>query len=353
VSDFLTELRSEVLAGHAAHQNRSRSRRAARALVARPAPALAVAAVVVALVGTVVALRALATPEPVAPRVLEVVRLGGVPTDAIVAEGSVWVADASRSEVARIDVATRRVVTRAPVEGQPIALAWGDGRLWVRSAVGRRTQVQRIPGGRVTPVGFGTSLAAGPEIIWAPAVELPPEGLHRIGADNGRDRGLIDVRGVYALAAAGEALWAVTNNGTVLRLDSRTGEVRHRWPAVAISAGTEDPPLVADARGAWVMRVGQGADTQVIRIEGDRVARRLPVDPDARPVIAAAPGGLWIAVDAPLGRGSAALRLDPETGRPTARVELGRRTVVAMEAVGDLIWVLASDGSLLVVGPGN
>ena len=343
MSDFLGDLRGDVLDAHARHRRRGRARRTARGLIARPLRALGVAAAAAAVVGVLLVLPSLSPPDRAAVRVIDVIRLGGSPLDAAVAGDAVWVADATGKQVVRIDRRSRAVVERRRVGGQPFALAAGRSGVWVRTSVGDGGRVGRVDGGPSVPVGYGTTLAAGAATVWAPAVELPPEGIHRIDAASGRDRGLLDRRGVYAMATGGDSLWAVTNNGTVLRMDPETGAVRARFPAVAISAGTAGPALVADERGAWVLRVGQGDESQAIRFEGDRVVRRLPIDPSARALLAQGPDGLWIATEERL------LRIDPANGAVSARLDLEGRLVTRLRAVGDELWALTEDGDVLIV----
>jgi hypothetical protein len=158
------------------------------------------------------------------------------------------------------------------------------------------------------------------------------------------------LRGIYALATGGEALWAVTGNGTVLRLDDRTGAVRNRWPALAISAGTAPPELIADATGAWVMRVGQGADSRLIRLEGDRAVRSLAIGPTVRPLLAQVRHALWTVSENAARNRYTALRLDDRDGAVTARVDLGIRNPTSLLAVGDELWVTAGDGTVTVIG---
>jgi hypothetical protein len=350
VSDFVTELRAEVVDAHAAHRRRRRAGRAIRTLRVGARPALAAAA---ALLVAVLALRAVAPPPPIGvPRVLDVIRVGGTPIDAVGAGGSVWVADSAGRRVLQLDVEGRQVAKRARVGGQPVAVTAGPGGggLWVRTAVDDGGAVGRVGGAAAARVGFGTTLAAGPTTVWAADVELGPEGIHRIEAGTARDTGLVDIPGVYALATGGRALWAVTGNGTVLRLDGVTGRIRARWPAVAISAGSAPPVLAADSGGAWVLRTAQGADSQAIRLEGDRVARRLRIDPSVLPVMAQAADGLWVAAADSSRSRSSVVRLDPESGEVTARVDLGSRNVTALVAVRDELWVVAGDGTVTVVG---
>jgi hypothetical protein len=343
MSDFLAELRGDVLDAHARQRRRGRARRTARRLVARPALGLAVAGAVAAVVAALLVLPSPSPPDRAAIRVVDVIRLGGSPLDAVTAGDAVWVTDMTGRHVLRIDPRSRTVVERRQLGGLPMALASGPSGVWVRTAAGEGGRVSRVDGGRSVAVGNGTTLAAGAAIVWAPAVELPPEGLQRIDAATGRDLGLIDRPGIYALAIGGDSLWAVTNNGTVLRMDPETGAVRARFRAAAISSGTADPALVADDRGAWALRVGQGDESQAIRFEGDEIVRRLPLDPAARPLLAQGPDGLWTATEDLL------LRIDPDDGAVTARVPLDGRRPTALLVVGRELWAFTEDGSVLVV----
>lgn len=178
MSDFLTELRAEVLDTHAAHRRRGRARRAIRRRVFGRRPALA-AGIAVALVAAALALRATAPPPTTSPRVVDVIRVGGAPTDAVRVGRSVWVADATGRRVIELDTGSRRVVKRTRVGGQPVAVTAGAESVWVRTSLGDGGAVRQIGGARTAQVGYGATLAAGPNTIWAADVELPPEGITR------------------------------------------------------------------------------------------------------------------------------------------------------------------------------
>ena len=349
MSDFLTELRSELLDAHAARRRRGSWRRFVRSLGSdAPRVASAVAAVV-AVVLVVLGVRAVVPRTPAVPRVADVVRVGGNPTDAVLAGGSVWVSDFAGRRVIRLDPSRRRVVGRIPVEGQPVAVAAGRSGTWVRTAVGDGGRVIRVGRDAATRVGYGATLAVGTTAVWAADVEIGPERLRRIDPRTGRAAGVLDIPGVYALAASGGSLWAISTQGTVLRLDGRTGAARARWPGIAISAGTAGPALVADPDGAWVLRVGQGAASEAIRLEGDRIVRRLPIPPSARPLLTVAPDGLWTVTEDVAHHRFAVVRLNAESGSITARVNLGTRNPAALLTVGHEIWVASSDGTLAVI----
>ncbi len=349
MSDFLSELRSELLDAHAARRRRRPWRRIVRALGSDAPRALAAAAAVAAAVVAVLGVRALVQEPTGTPRVVDVIRVGGNPTDAVLAEGSVWLSDFAGRRVTRVDPVKRRVTGQTAAPGQPVAVAAGRSGLWVRTAVGDGGRVARVGRDTGTRVGFGATLAVSPGAVWAAEVELGPEGIRRIDPGTGRDAGILDIPGVYALAASGKSLWAVATEGTVLRLDGATGAVRARWPSIAISAGTAAPALVADPDGAWVLRVGQGAASEAIRLEGRRIVRRLPIPPTARPLLAPAPDGLWTVTEDALHHRNAAVRIDPRTGSVTAQVDLGTHNPTAMLSVDDEIWIASSDGTITVI----
>jgi hypothetical protein len=349
MSDFLSELRQEVLDTHARRRRSRLARRVGRRFVSDGPRALAVAATVVVVVATVVAVRAISVRDSVSPRVVEVIPVGGNPTGMVVSNGSVWLGDFANRRVLRLGPASRRVLGSVDVGGQPVAMAAGASGPWVRTAIGDGGTVARVGSSTRARVGFGSTLAVSATTAWAADVEIGREGVHRINTATGRDTGLVGLHGIYALAAAEETLWAVTGNGTVLRLDGHTGAVRARWPALALSSGTANPKLIADASGAWVMRVGQGADSQLIRLEGDRVVRTLPIAQSVRPLLAQVRSELWTVSENAARNRYTALRLDDRDGTVTARVDLGIRNPTSLLAVGDELWVTTSDGTVTAI----
>jgi hypothetical protein len=363
VSDFLTELRREVVGAHTAHRRRSRLRRAVRGLW-RPGPLLGAAAAALALLALVVGVRALRAPEPTGgPRVLGVVDLGGNPVDGAFHDGSLWVADFRDDAIVRLDPVRRRIQSRIRLRGEPGAIAAGGGGLWVRtwrSGGDRRTDVSHIDSGservvaRVT-TGFGWSIAVGPDTVWAAKTEVPPEGIDGIDARTAERTRLVRVPHVYGLAATAGALWALMGDGTVVQADATTGRVQQRWPQLAVSNPDVDNEnsIVADDRGAWVLASGMGVRALLVRVEDGEATKRIPVDPQALPVVTAAFRGVWIA-SRPEPRGPYRLsRLDPATGETTASVAIGIHRPVALVPAGDVLCAVSGGGSVVVVDPGD
>ena len=108
-----------------------------------------------------------------------------------VAGGSVWVANAARGTVTRIDPRSNRVTRCVRVGNAPRALASDGGRLWVTVAAGGggapASDAARAASGAVTaPACGGVIAGAGtPQRLIVSDLPLHREG---IGADPGRDR---------------------------------------------------------------------------------------------------------------------------------------------------------------------
>ena len=135
MSDYVSELRRDLVEAAERQQHRGRAGRAARPLHPRawsPTALAGAAAVAVTLVAVLVTLAALAPPpRPSDAKVVATVRLAGQPRDAVLAGGSLWIAD-FEGRVLRLDPATR-VRTRIPVGGTPVTIAAGGAVVWVMS----------------------------------------------------------------------------------------------------------------------------------------------------------------------------------------------------------------------------
>ena len=188
---------------------------------------------------------------------------------------------------------------------------------------------------------------------WAGATDDndPPAGLYRFDAGTGERLGRLRLANPDRLDASGRDVWALEANGTLVRISAASGRIERRMrqltPGVGTAAGAHE--LQADAGGAWVLSTPQVGEGSLVRVEGDRVARELALPPSALPVLAIAPDGLWTAVGDDLRARYRAVRLDRNTGRVTARVDLRGHRPVSLVAAGDELWVVCGDGTLLAV----
>src|SRR5439155_5037029 len=69
-------------------------------------------------------------------RVLRTIPVGKSPTGVAIGEGSVWVTSSDEGVVYRIDPVSNRVTGRIPVGKQPSAIAFGNGAIWVANRLG-------------------------------------------------------------------------------------------------------------------------------------------------------------------------------------------------------------------------
>ena len=155
-------------------------------------------------------------------------------------EGFVWVLDPKASTLTRIDPETMEVVapTRGiPAEGIPVALAVGEGSVWVAVNEGRalavielgpelgnvrsRIVLQTTRTGTFSVLREAVALAVGEHAVWA--LERGQGEVTRIDPRTGTPKRLAEGHGASSsIAAGGGAVWLGGING-VSKLDPATG----------------------------------------------------------------------------------------------------------------------------------
>jgi branched-chain amino acid transport system substrate-binding protein len=203
---------------------------------------------------------------------------GRTPSAIAARDGVVWLVDADARTVLRVDPSSRVVETLSTGK-TPIDVAVGDGSVWVANG-------QSSP--RAQFVGpIATSIA-------------------RLDAETRTGRGEIDLPeagGAVAnqaggLAVSEGAVWAVTADFAVVRIDAATGAV------TATSRAVRAASVAAGPAGVWAV----GVDGQVVR-------------------------------------------LDEQTARPLARTRVPTGSVGSIAVGGDAAWITSpADGTLFRVG---
>jgi hypothetical protein len=357
MSDYITGLRADLVDAAARHGRRRRLRRVPAALNSRawrPATALGVAAVAASVVAVVIAVSTLAPPHPNPGRlqIVAEVRLDGQPQDAVLAGGSLWVSDFSGA-VVRVDPAGRRVVERIPVGGDSRAIVAGDGGVWVTSTNedGDGSHLSRIDPhtGRVVdrvPVdGYVTSIADAAGGIWL--VDQHRARLDRIDPASHAPTARVRFPRAVEVTAAGDTLWARGGDGTVVAVDGELGRIVQRLRGVAFSPEPDAPNALAaaDADEAWVASWNTGA---VLQIRAGRVVRQVAVGAAPGPV-ARTDDTVWVASRDDAHHRYRLSRIDPARGTITGTIELGNHAPRALVPAGSGLWVIAADGTALLV----
>lgn len=285
-------------------------------LFAAAAAAATAAAVAIAYSGdagspsTTVLPNSVAVVDAKSDRLIGDIAVGGRPVAVAAGQGAIWVADGADSTISRIDPRTRKVVGVRGTGTDLHGLAVGFGSVW--TADGTDGTVTRIDA-KTDEIVHTFLFGQGPE--------LP----------------------VFWIATGAGSVWA-TRGDTLLRIDPAT----NRWRAVRIPA---PDGLAADSHQVWVATAGQ----RLLRLSLPTGKRRLtvPLGSDvAQPTIGS--GSLWLIVYRGVGQ---IWRIKPNSvGTSSARTlaypALSSSTHVPVSpvaiAAGDgAIWVVDLDGTLL------
>lgn len=186
-----------------------------------------------------------------------------------VGAGAVWATtgggSAGRANLVRIDPRSPRVVGRPVSAGRdPVAVAYGDGSLWVvNRAAGTVTRIE--PGGRrvrkTIPVGSRpVAVAVGARAVWIlnsaddSLTRIDPASDEPVGAAISLGKQLEDI------VLAGGELWVAAADSTVTRLDAVSGAMH----GVSVPSGRPPLALAADGSGVWV---ASGGDHTIQRLQ--------------------------------------------------------------------------------------
>jgi hypothetical protein len=355
MSDYIAELRRELVGAAEREQRRRAPRRelgrARRPLALALAGAVAAAALVVGIV------RELPAPAPAGPRVAATIRLGGIPVGGTLAGGRVWISDNGGSVLA-LDPKTRRRAATVAVGTATTSIAASRDALWVVAARDPAEQEYRLlridPAtnrivARIASFGpFGASLAATPDAAWVQTEKQDPGPLRRVDPADNRIGGDYGRHGLAAMAGRAGRLWLLRADGVLEWRDAGTGR-----PLGAAEGFAANPPggawrsgIAPEADGAFIVTAEDGAVTRVASDGRYEWSVRLR----ANGPIARARGALWVSAgDELTGRHNSLLRLAPGDGHVTGRIPLGARVVQALLPVGNELWAVVSDGTVLVV----
>jgi hypothetical protein len=355
VSDYLSQLRGDLVAAHARYGRRSRTERLVAPLRPRNWRPATLLATLIAAACVVAGLIGVSTLRPLPPASIHVVariHIGGQPSDAAAGFGYLWVADFDGS-VIQVDPVHDRVVRRIPVGGSPHSIAAGAGAVWVTpdaqpTAAGRLVRIDPRTG-RVTarvPIGTGSAVvAADRDAVWVLGTEDSFNGtflgVKRVDPATGRTIATVRTGNWGdAAAVAGDALWTITHNGVLAERAPGTGRAVRRW-ALGAAADRGENVLAADANGVWVLR-----PSALVRVDAtQRTTRRLPLPAGTLPVVSTSPDALWVAGSSGFPPRNRVRRLAGQTGAATGHVDLGPHQPVALVPSGGGLWIVTADGN--------
>jgi class 3 adenylate cyclase/streptogramin lyase len=235
----------------------------------------------------------------------------GVPTDAVIGDGAVWITAAfgtgagANGAVTRLDPTTGQVATAFDTPIGSDAIAFGGGAIWVADAnaatvtrydpVTQRNEAISLPKG--DPAASPDSLAYGElggEAVWV-GDRLSPK-LYRMDAVGSHAVHTYSVGGPPTAVTVGrDAVWVASErNDSVFAVDPTSGSVRTSIDVG--SPGCNGPVSIAAEPngGVWV---ACSSSQSVIRIDADgTIGASLPVEGVPVAVTTAQDGSVWVAV---------------------------------------------------------
>jgi DNA-binding SARP family transcriptional activator/streptogramin lyase len=255
----------------------------------------------------------------------------------------------SANSVAAVDPDTGKVVADAPVGGRPLAIAVGEGAVWV--ANGDDQTVLRIDPETfdvVETIGLGTEVTdidVGFGSVWVaggndgtltridPRLNAPERVIHLA------DAGEILPQPVFLVATSADGVW-VLRGRKVLRIDPRTNEVDGK--GTPVPAG----PFANLAAGADAVWLTAGGDNRLVRI--DAATRRitaetpLPGFGSGDPVVAK--GTVWVyAYTGP----AQVMGFDPTSMAQTKSVPIADELPFGLAALEDSLWTADHESGTL------
>jgi DNA-binding SARP family transcriptional activator/ABC-type branched-subunit amino acid transport system substrate-binding protein/DNA-binding beta-propeller fold protein YncE len=306
--------RDEPIGALAPPAKAPRSVRSRRALLAVGAGALVLAVAAVAAVaaltesdgGRVLAPEGsgVAAIDPARPGVSAFVRSATPPSNLAVGEGAIWALNTEDATVSRIDPRTKAVTGRFRARALPSAVAAGAGALWIGNGGGQNGGNTLVSVSRVDPA---TLKVTG-------TVTLPNPG----GGSGWFSNGLPQ------LAVGDGAVWAVDPDGSVARLDPRSGRV-------VATVAADVKTLGAGARGVWVLN-----GTRVARIDPrtNRLGTSVPIGASRAAGIAVGAGAVWVTADLE----GLLWRIDPGPIPVTRTIDVGPGATFVAVGAG-AVWV--------------
>ena len=273
---------------------------------------------------------------PVPPTVTARTTVGFYPTDVVVTPTAVWVANSVDNSLSKIDPATNSVISEVTLgeigAGFPMALAAGDGALWVSVFKYDATTSTQLPG-----------------------------SLLRVDPLSGQVTATISIgSNALDITASPGAVWAANyDDGTVSRIDTATNTVA---ATIALAKGVS--AVAFGQGGLWVSNERTGSVTRVDPATNQVVVTIPTVGGPAG--IAVSPGAVWVANEGHLGLSDGVLsRIDPATNQVVATTPVGKGPLfiavgggsvwVALTGESSVVQVNASTGAVrgrvAVVGP--
>jgi len=237
--------------------------------------------------------------DPAEDAVIDRIAVDGEPGSIVSGGNAVFVASTLGATVERIDPGTSTVTWASQLaETGPVAMAYGDGGLWVADSTDLDLLELGPTSGSILHTFsldvHPTTVALADGLVWVAAYSAG--ALEAIDPSTGQDVGTVSVgNGPSAVSFGGGYLWVANNlDSTVSVVDPATFTV-----VSTIAVGSGPAGLVASHGSIWVANQYSGT---VSRVSLKRLAVVGTFDVGDNPVaLGSGLGGVWVAASAPAG----------------------------------------------------
>ena len=273
--------------------------------------------------------------DPKTNRTVAGIEVGNSPTRIAVAGRKVWVLNRDDQTISLIDANSKALEKTFGVAAPPVGLGADAKSVWVGTIGKRRpTDVEdaaRAPGSLVE---LDASSRHVNRTIGAPPLPAPPARTADMGP----------------LALGAGAIWFLSGNQTVSRIDPATATVVARMRYGGQPSGVAQPSIAVGEQGVWVSTpdgASGGALTRIDPSTNEPVAT-IPV-PASGPVVAGL-GGVWVAdqwYDT-----ESVWKIDPGSNRVVGSIRVGPLPFGIALGAG-AVWATSSDGTVSRIDPAS
>jgi streptogramin lyase len=221
-------------------------------------------------------------------------QLGAGIAGVAVGAGSVWVSDPRRGEILQVDPKTGRVVKTIAVGGSPGPIAFGGDRVWIADEEGAGVTAVNAGSGDVfkrglVPHAAPLRLAVGAGGLWVTSASTG--AVRRIDLSSGQPARPIAVgRGPAGVTVAHGLVWVANSRGdTVTKVDPSIGVL-----GAPIEVGGSPGGIDAGTSTVWVASAGEDAVTRIDLESGERTGA--PIEVGSKPgAVAVGDSAVWVA----------------------------------------------------------
>jgi YVTN family beta-propeller protein len=240
------------------------------------------------------------------------------PSNIAVGAGAVWVLSTENKTISRIDPRTKKVVRTIKTSGNPLDIAAGAGALWVGNGGLKRPSETKVSVSRLDP--DTTEITR--------TVRLP----------HTPDRGGWQTSGHPGIAVGAGAVWAGNREGTISRIDPRTGKL-------VATIDTFARRIAAGREGVWVVGLDSNTITG-IDARTNEVTQTIHVGSNNLTGIAVGAGSIWATSEEGL-----LWRIEPARRPLTQSIDVGSGTEYVAFGDGRVWTANYVDGTVSRIDP--